>query len=637
MVSAKKARYIFELVKAQIDARGGLKKSIREVIDICRDEGLSGVKRVIRMATTLGQIRPAPGSGSYDRNDYTEWIRRYNTIDDKIRNIMRMRVETFRQKPLISVLMPTYNPKPEWLIEAIESVRNQIYPNWELCIADDASTDPQVKHILRHYMVKDSRIKVVFRKTNGHISVASNSALELVTGEWVALLDHDDLLAEHALFWVVDAINKNPDVRLIYSDEDKIDENGRRFAPYFKCEWNPELFCSHNLFNHLGVYQTALLRKTGGFRLGLEGSQDYDLVLRCIEQIESEQVHHIPRVLYHWRSHSDSTAFTLNTKPFALLAGEKALNDHFVRTGYKAKAEVLDFGMYRVRYELPKPKPLVTLIILTKNGLPYLQRCVESILLRTEYYPYEILIVDNASDDPATLKYLKSLSSETKVRVIRDERPFSFSALNNAAVKEARGDLIGLINNDIEVISPDWLSEMVSYAARPEIGAVGARLWYPNDTLQHGGVILGIGGVAGHAHRHLPRYQHGYFGRASLIQSFSAVTAACLVVRKAIYEEVGGFDEDNLPVAFNDVNFCLRVREAGYRNVWTPFAELYHFESATRGYEDTLEKQARFAKEVAYMKKRWGNLLLNDPAYSPNLTLDYEDFSLAWPPRVELF
>lgn len=554
-------------------------------------------------------------------------------LTDEVRAAMRAHVEQFVHQPLVSVVMPVYNPNPAWLEEAIESVRTQIYPNWELCIADDASTDPAIRPILGRYAREDKRIKVLFREQNGHISAASNSALTLAQGEWIALLDHDDVLAEHALFWVVDAVNKHQECRLLYSDEDKIDELGVRSEHYFKCDWNPDLFYSQNMICHLGVYHAALVREVGGFRTGLEGAQDYDLALRCIEHIAPEQIHHVARVLYHWRIHADSTSHELESKPYAMIAGERALNEHFERQGVKARAESVGYG-YRVRYALPESLPLVSLIIPTRNGLKLLRRCVESILEKTTYSNYEILIVDNGSDDPATLRYLKGLASEPRIRVMRDDRPFNYSALNNAAVKLARGEIVGLINNDIEVISPDWLSEMVSHALRPEVGAVGARLWYSDDTLQHAGVVLGVHGIAGHVHRFLPRDDTGYCGRAALIQSFSAVTGACLVVRKSIHAALGGMNETELQVAGNDVDFCLRIREAGYRNIWTPYAELYHHESATRGFDDTTEKLARSAKEVAYMQQRWGKLLQNDPAYSPNLSLDAEDFSLAWPPRV---
>ena len=627
-------RVMSSLVRT-IKRGGGLKNTFKKAIRLCRREGLAGIRRCFKIIATWGQIIPTLGSGECDRNDYAEWIRRYDTLTDETRATMRARIDDFPHTPLISVVMPTYNPKPEWLTEAIESVRMQIYPHWELCIADDASTDKAIRLILERYASEDSRIKVVFREQNGHISAASNSALELATGGWVALLDHDDLLGEHALFWVADAIQQNPDARVIYSDEDKIYEGGRRFDPYFKCDWNVDLFYSHNLITHLGVYRLDLLKAIGGFRVGLEGAQDYDLALRCIERIEPKQIHHIPRVLYHWRTHAESTAESAGAKPYAVLAGERALNEHFQRQRLNARAEFIGYG-YRLRYALPDSPPMVTLIIPSRNGLQLIRRCVESIREKTTYPNYEILIVDNGSDDPATLQYFKALQSKAKVRVVRDDRPFNYSALNNAAVKLAQGEVLGLLNNDLEVISPEWLSEMASFALQPGVGAVGARLWYPDKALQHGGVILGVGGIASHSHKNLPRHQYGYFSRASLIQSLSAVTAACLVIRKAIYEEVGGLNETDLAVAFNDIDFCLCVREAGYRNVWTPYAELYHYESATRGYEDTPEKQARLAKEGQYMKQRWGDLLLNDPAYSPNLTLNHEDFSLAWPPRVEL-
>ena len=629
----KQARRTTEQAMRAIKRGGGLRNTLKRAIQLFQREGLAGINRGFRMVVSSGQVRPVSNSGEFDRNDYAEWIRRYDTLTDKTRATLRARIDAYKHKPLISVVMPAYNPKPEWLIEAIESVRKQIYPNWQLCIADDASTNPSIRPILERYAKEDARIKVIFREQNGHISAASNSALELATGEWIALLDHDDLLAEHALFWVADAINKHPDIALIYSDEDKIDETGRRSDPYFKCDWNPDLFYSHNMFSHLGVYRRDILDDIGGFRKGLEGSQDYDLALRCIENIKLTQIRHLPRVLYHWRMHAESTAQSNDSKPYAMLAGERAINEHFQRKNIAAKAEFVGYG-YRVCYALPEKPPLVSLIVPTHNDYKVIKRCIESILGKTTYPNYEILIVDNGSDDPETLKYFDALKTEVRVRIVRDDRPFNYSALNNTAAELARGAVLGLLNNDLEVISPDWLSEMVSIALQPESGAVGARLWYLNDTLQHGGMILGVGGVAGHAHKCLPRGHFGYFGRAHLIQTLSAVTAACLVVRKKVFEEVVGLNAANLQVVFNDVDFCLRIREAGYRNVWTPYAELYHHESVTRGYEDTPEKQARFASEIQFMKQHWGDFLLNDPAYSPNLTLDYEDFSLAWPPRV---
>lgn len=594
----------------------------RKVGSVIKHEGLSGLKQRLALQGITDS-----------RNDYTEWIRRYDTIDDSVRTRIRDRISGMPQPPVISLVMPTYNANPQWLTETIESVQKQLYPHWELCIADDASTNAAIRPLLERFMREDSRIKVVFREQNGHISAASNSALKLATGEWIALLDHDDLLAEHALYCVADAILSNPEIRLIYSDEDKIDVLNNRHGHYFKPDWNPDLFYSHNVFSHLGVYHRPLLEKIGGFRQGLEGSQDYDLALRCIEQISNTAIHHIPRVLYHWRVHAESTASGAAAKPYAMLAGERALNEHFARTGVKGKVEFIGNG-YRACYDLPATLPLVSLIIPTRNGLQLIRQCIDSIIKKTTYSNYEIIVVDNGSDDQDTLAYFESLQRVSGIRILRDERPFNYSALNNAAVSQARGEIIGLINNDIEVITPDWLSEMVSHVLRAEVGAVGAKLLYPNNTIQHAGVIMGVGGIANHSHKHFEKSCPGYLSRAVLISSFSAVTAACLLVKKSIYEQVNGLNEQDLQVAFNDVDFCLRLREAGYRNIWTPYTVLYHHESATRGQEDNPEKKARFARESEYMQKRWGALLMNDPAYSPNLTRDYEDFSLAWPPRV---
>ncbi|MFA6394320.1 MAG: glycosyltransferase family 2 protein [Sulfurimonas sp.] len=569
----------------------------------------------------------------YELVSYSNWIRQYDTVSkaDKIK--MHQQAEIFQNRPLISIIMPVYNPNPRWLEQAIESVCAQIYPNWELCIADDSSTNSEIRLVLEKYSKADKRIKICFRKENGHISEASNSALAIATGAWIALLDHDDILPEHALFFVVDAINNNQDSQLIYSDEDKIDEDGKRSNPYFKCDWNQDLFYSQNMISHLGVYRADLVRKVGGFRKGLEGSQDYDLALRCIENIAPEQICHISRILYHWRIHVDSTAHDLNAKPYAVIAGEKALMEHFIRQGKSAVVNFVGNG-YRTQYALPDILPLVSLIIPTKNHLELLKKCIKSILRKTSYTNYEIIIVDNGTDDFWTLRYLKHLSKKAYIKVIRDDQPFNYSALNNKAVAIAKGEIIGLINNDIEVITPDWLSEMVSHAIRPEIGVVGAKLLYADKTIQHAGVILGIEGFVGHAHRGLAYGSFGYGGRANLIQAFSAVTGACMVVKKSIYKSVGGLNEKELQIACNDIDFCLKVREIGYRNVWTPYAELYHHESSTRGFDHTPEKQKRADKEITFMRKRWGSVLKYDPAYNSNLSLDNEHFTLSSPPRV---
>lgn len=604
---------------------GGIVKVSKKIGRIFKKEGVEGIKK--RVVTKREFLN------NNERVDYSRWIQQYDILTNRQRDLMAARIMGMSSKPLISILMPVFNSNIKWLRQAIESVQQQLYQHWELCIADDLSTEPAVRELLAELSQQDYRIKVVFREENGHISYASNSALELATGDWVALLDHDDLLSEHALFWVVDAINDHPDVRMIYSDEDKVDENDKRQSPYFKCGWNPDLFYSHNMFCHLGVYKRDLLIDVGGFRAGLEGAQDYDLVLRCIEHVAASEIYHIPRVLYHWRKHENSTSLSREAKPYAVLAGERALNEHLERSGVAAKAESLAGG-YRVRYILPEKLPMVSIIVPTKNHLKLIQQCVASILDKTTYSNYEILIVDNGSDESDVLDYFKSLSTDARVRILKDDRPFNYSQLNNSAIDNALGEVVCLLNNDIEVINAEWLTEMVSHAIRPEIGAVGAKLLYPNNTLQHAGVILGIGGVAGHAHKCLSAENTGYFSRADVISGFSAVTAACLVIQKEIYKKAGGLNEHDLKVAFNDVDFCLRVRELGYRNLWTPYARLYHHESVSRGYEDTPEKQARFESEVRYMMSKWGAILDKDPAYSLNLTLEHEDFSYAWPPRI---
>jgi O-antigen biosynthesis protein len=612
---------------SRVTSGGGLGAAVRKAYGVYRREGFAGVW------DKLIWLR-AGAPGGISQSDYAQWVLRYDRIDDAAREAIRARLTELTAWPRISVIMPVYNPKPEWLTEAIESVRAQLYPHWELCIADDLSTDPAIRPLLERYARDDPRIKVTYRETNGHISAASNSALELVSGEWVALLDHDDRLPEHALYCVAETIGKHPKVRMIYSDEDKIDASGERRDPYFKGAWNPELFYSQNMFSHLGVYQKALLDEVGGFRVGYEGSQDYDLALRCVEQVGTDAIQHVPRVLYHWRVHAQSTASTTDAKPYAAIAGERALNEHFGRRKLDWHAEYLGYG-YRVRRALPAQAPLVSLIVPTRNAQALLQQCIDSILKKTTYPNYEIIVVDNGSDDPPTLRYLASIVEDSRIRVLRDDGPFNYSALNNAAVEQAAGTLVALVNNDIEVIAPDWLSEMASLALQPEIGAVGAKLLYQDDTVQHAGLVLGMGGVAGNIGKRFPRAARGYFGRSALTGAFSAVTAACLVVRKAVYQEAGGLNETDLAVAYNDVDFCLRLGEAGYRNVWSPFAELYHHESATRGQDEDPVRRARLERETDYMMRRWKARLGNDTCYSPNLTLMRDDYDLAWPPRVE--
>lgn len=613
---------IFRHRKMPSESRGGL--SIRGAITNLPD--------AYRLSAGLRSVRYLPG------DDYAEWIRRFDVLSDKNRERIVRKIAEMNCRPLISILMPCYNSNIDWLKAAIDSVRSQIYPYWELCIADDASDDPNVHRLLDEYMQRDERIKVYFRPIRGHICAATNSALQMANGQYIGLLDHDDMLAELALYHVADCISKYSDVGLIYTDEDKIDDFGYRTSPHFKTEFNYELLLGHNYISHFGIFSTDLVRELGGFRTGYEGAQDWDLALRCIEHLHTKDIRHIPYVLYHWRMHKDSTAsFVDQAKPYAHVAAGKVLQQHFARQNIAASPEFLpEIGAYRIQYDLPATLPMVSIIIPTRNGVRILKKCIDSIFSKTSYENYEILIVDNGSDEQDTLDYFDQLHAKCKnVRILVDDGPFNYSALNNRAVIEARGDIIALMNNDIEVISNNWLSEMVSLALQPGVGAVGAKLLYPNNTIQHAGVILGIGGVAGHSHKYFSSDSHGYFCRLSLAQEYAAVTAACLVVNRPIFDEVGGLEQQHLKVAYNDVDFCLRLREFGYRNIWTPHAVLYHHESLSRGQEDSPDKHKRLLGEKHYMQNRWAEFLAQDPAYSPNLSLIREDFSFAWPPRVD--
>lgn len=567
---------------------------------------------------------------------YGEWVARYDTATDSDRIALHKQLRGLRNPPRISILLPVYNADLKLLAAAVDSARRQSYPYWQLCVADDASTDSAVRPFLEALATADERIAVTFRESNGHISAASNSALELATGEWCALLDQDDALVEHALALVALEVTQHPEARVVYSDEDKIDIDGARSNPFFKTDWNPELFQGQNYINHLGVYHTALLRGVGGFREGFEGSQDYDVASRCCETLRLEQVRHIPRILYHWRMAPGSLAEVPDAKPYAKEAARRALADHLERRGISGRVEPCpeNTESHRVIYALPTPTPLVTIIILTRDRVELLRQCVQSISDRTDYSRFEILIFDNGSKDAETLDYLQGISGWEGMTVMRNEEPFNFSRLNNLAVRHARGEILAFLNNDIEATEPGWLTEMVSHAARAEVGAVGARLWYPDGTLQHGGVVLGLGGVAGHAHHRVPQGHPGYFNRAFLQQNCSAVTAACMLTRKDVFLALGGFDERNLSINFNDIDYCVRLDARGLQVVWTPYANLIHHESASRGHHPTPAQQAQFRREATFMQEKHGAALLHDPFYSPNLSLKLPGFEIAAPPRL---
>lgn len=567
---------------------------------------------------------------------YAQWLAHYDFDENRDGAAARAWAAQLAVRPLISIIMPTYNTPAVLLCEAIDSVITQVYQDWELCIADDLSTDPEVRERIAAYAARDARIRPVFRHENGNISEASNSAISMARGDWLAFFDHDDVLRPHALLMVAEWINRFPHLRLLYSDEDKLTVDGERDGPYMKCDWNYHLFLSHNLITHLSIYRRDLLEEVGGLRKEFDGAQDYDLALRCTEVLRPEEIGHIPFVLYSWRMTPGSTALNADEKPYAMIAGERALKGHFSRRNINARAELVGFG-YRTHYEIPVPSPLVSIIIPTHNAENIVRICVESIVNRTTYDNYEIILVDNRSDDPESIAYFKEVEVRHGVKILSDPRPFNFSAINNRAVQYARGDVVLFLNNDTEVIAPDWLEIMVGLAIQPDVGSVGARLLYPDRTVQHAGVIMGLGGLAAHAHTGFPFDSPGYSGRLALANEFSAMTAACLAVRRTTFLAAGGFDEESLTVAYNDVDLGLKLSSRGLRNVYAPQAMLLHYESATRGAEDeNPEKAARFRREQGVMIARWKRYIDHDPAYSPNLSLDNCNFELAFPPRVDL-
>ena len=562
-----------------------------------------------------------------DTAQYSVWLQQKYPNAARLRRIKK-KCQSLPYKPLISVIMPVYNPEAEFLRQAIASVINQAYDNWELCIADDCSSKPHVGEILEEYSQQDERIKVVYRQENGHICRSSNSAIEVATGEYIALLDHDDLLAPHALSRVAELLNRHPEADFIYSDEDKVDDNNVHKDHFFKPDWCPDSFLSRMYTCHLGVYRRSLVNEIGNFRVGFEGSQDYDLVLRVTEK--TDNIFHIPDILYHWRIHLESTAAGSKAKPYATNAAQKAIGEAIARRKEPGEIKTKENtpGVYIVRYEIPEPK-LVSIIIPTKDLAGVLNVCLESIFELTTYPNYEVVVIDNGSVEDKThecFDYWRKKESD-RFKCYSYDVPFNYPRINNYGATKAKGDYLLLLNNDTKVVTPDWLEAMVEQAQRPSIGAVGSMLLYPDDTIQHAGVVLGLGGVAGHSHKHFPASHPGYISQIAAINNYSAVTGACLMCRRDVYEEVGGLEEE-LAIAFNDIDFCLKIVSRGYRNIYLPHVVLYHYESKSRGYEDTPEKQARFAKEIQYMQKKWQLLCDRDPCYNPNLTKSREDYSL---------
>lgn len=574
------------------------------------------------------QLQPPPKKVSSHNNltAHEQWIK-INEPGEAELIEQREQAQELGYKPLISLITPVYNPSPAVLQATIESVLRQTYSNWELCLVDGASHNPAIRRILAAYAAQDSRIRVKFLDENLGIAKNSNEAIRMANGEFIALLDHDDEIAPNALYENALLLNSYPEADMIYSDEDKLNPEGQRCEPFFKPDWSPDLFRSQMYTCHLGVYRAGLIKDLDGFREGFEGAQDYDLVLRLVER--TKQIYHIPKLLYHWRMTEVSTALNPQNKLHAQEAQVKAVQEHCERLGMEANAAPGQVQhTVRVKYQL-EHYPLVSIIIPTRDQVTILRQAIDSLSTLTTYPNYEIIVVNNDSVEPSTLEYFETLVQKARTRVIDYPGVFNFSAINNFAATQAEGELLLFLNNDIEVINPDWLEALVEHAMRPEVGAVGARLLYPNGSLQHGGVIMGIGSVAGHSHKYLPVDEAGYFSRAKVIQNFSAVTGACILTKAELFHKLGGFNSQVLPVAFNDVDYCLRLRERGYLIVWTPYAELIHHESISRGTDEAPEKAMRFHREGQYMRRRWPEVIKDDPYYNPNLTLETEGFAIA--------
>ncbi len=563
-----------------------------------------------------------------DSVDYPSWrMRNAVTFDDDIDRLRAACSSLPGGGPSISIVMPVFNPDPALLREAIDSIRSQSYDRWQLVAVDDASTDPEVWPVLEAAASTDPRILVRRRFENGHIADATNDALEVATGEFVAFMDHDDLLAPFAL-GVVALHAREADV--LYTDEDKIDADGRHYDPHCKPPWNPELLLGQNYMSHLTVIRRSVVNGVGGLRVGFEGAQDHDLLLRVLDRVPTERILHLPFVAYHWRAVDGSTALSPEEKTYTEDASIRALEEHLgdgwqvglagAPTAYRCTPPLVD-------------TPLVSILIPTRDRVELIEQCINS-LQQTSYPAFEIIVIDNNSTDPKTLAWMNSFDDGDRHRVVRSPGNFNYSRVNNEGAAVAKGDLLLLLNNDTEVVEPDWLTSMVRWAQRPEVGIVGAKLLYPNDTIQHAGVVLGLGGLAGHGHLHEEAGAAGYFNRLRLTHEVGAVTGACLLTWKSDWHALGGLDEE-LAVAFNDVDYCLRVRhDRGRRVIWCPDAVLYHHESVSRGAEDDPVKIARFNAEVDLALDRWSDRLGDDPAYSPNLSLSRDAFTLAREPRV---
>ena len=562
---------------------------------------------------------------------YGPWYRAYIPTEETLET---QRKQKFDYSPLVSIAVPAYQTPVEFLRQMIESLIVQTYSNWELCIVNASPDNEEMQKVLAEYSAGDSRVRFCNLKENLGIAENTNRAFAMAKGEFVGLLDHDDLLAPNALYEIVKILQDHPQADALYTDEDKVTtELDEHFQPHLKPDFNLDLLRSNNYICHFFVVRKSIVEKAGGFRKEFDGAQDYDFIFRCTEN--AGEVLHVPEILYHWRTHKASTADNPASKMYAFEAGKRAIEAHLERTGTKGEvSHTQDLGFYRVKYPV-QGKPLVSVIIPNKDEKETLQTCMEMLEKNTGYQNFEIIIVENNSTTDEIFRYYKELSGNRKIHLLRWGKEFNYSAINNFAVAHAKGEYLLFLNNDVKSINPDWLEEMLGVCQRPEVGGVGAKLIYPDNTIQHAGCVIGMGGIAGHMFVDMPADRTGYLHKASLLQDMSAVTAACLLMKKEVFEQAGGFTEE-LAVAFNDVDLCLKVRKNGYLIVYDPYAKLYHMESKTRGAEDSKEKVRRFQTEIEYMRCHWIDILKNgDPCYNKNLSLTKWNYSLKPIPGME--
>ena len=596
-----------------------------------RQDGWAGLWA--RASDALGDHRPI---GQF----YDDWIKLYDTPSEAVSRRMKVDLAKWSTVPLITVLMPLNQGDVAQTLAAINSCRAQLYPRWELLVCLGGLQSPSLRKMLLAIAQRDvDRIRVVDADPDDGVCAILNNALADAAGEHFVLLENSATLSEYALFWVAREITQHPTVDLIFSDEDRLSDDGQRCDVKFKSDWNPALMLSCNAFGHLGAYRKSLVGKVGGFCPGFAESFEYDLVLRCARATTPNQIRHIPLVLYHSRYQTQAASagadIASEVSNAAWETGRKTIEQHLHHTGVNATVRRNGVSDYQVEYALPAEPTHVSILVPSRCEPRLLEPCLRTLLTRTTYAHFDVLLIVNERHRPAAerIEALTQFANSSRVRVLTyADRPFNYSWVNNWAARQASGKLLCFLNDDTILTTPDWLERLIARASQPGVAAAGPMLRYPDDTIQQAGVILGLGGIAGHACHGLSKGSGGYLNRAGLEQDVSCLTAACLVMRKSAFQDVNGFDEA-LPIAYNDVDLCLRLRQAGWRLIWTPTVELYHSESSSVGRHDAPERMSEFNAAVALMRKRWGDILDTDPYYNPNLSLRTA-YHLAFPPRI---